>query len=334
MELSSEELPPLDRNSQTPSPEGEGEQNQRPLTLAVTGGTGFVGSHLLRLAVAQGHHVRALTRSPQIVQPSVTWIAGTLADPAVLCDGADAVIHLAGVVNARTPAGFDAGNVAGTATMLAAAERAGIRRFIHVSSLAAREPGLSAYGASKAGGEALVAASDRDWVIVRPPGVYGPGDTEMLPFYRMVARGFALLPGRGRFSLIEVGDLAAALLAVAAAPLTGLYEIADGQLGGYTHADLAAAIGTALGRQPRLFHLGPAGLRLGAAVDTLSSRAGRRLPKLSFDRARYLAHPDWEAATGKALPAALWQPQIAAAEGIAATAAWYHVHGWLRSQRS
>ena len=311
-----------------PSPAGEGQQKN--LTLAVTGGTGFVGRHLLRLAVEHGHHVRALTRSPQPAQGGITWISGTLADPGALCEGADAVIHLAGVVNARTRAGFDVGNVAGTAALLAAATAANVRRFVHVSSLAAREPALSVYGASKAAGEALVTASEGDWIVIRPPGVYGPGDTEMLPFYQLVARGIALLPGRGRFSLIEVGDLAGALLAVATVRLPGVYEIDDGHHGGYVHTDLAALVGTALGRRPRALHLGPAGLRLGAAVDTLWSRASARLPKLSFDRARYLAHPDWVVAAGKQLPAVVWRPQITAADGIAATAAWYRAQGWLR----
>jgi len=316
----------------SPSPPGEGKHpDRRTLTLAVTGGTGFVGRHLLRLVTGLGHHVRALTRSPQPAQPGVSWISGTLADPGALCEGADAVIHLAGVVNARTRAEFDAGNVAGTAALLAAAKSASVCRFVHVSSLAARKPGLSLYGASKAAGEALVEASDRDWIIVRPPGVYGPGDTEMLPFYRMIARGVALLPGDGRFSLIEVGDLAAALLAVAAAPLSGIYEVDDGHPDGYAHAELAAMIGSALGRRPRLVRLGPRGMQVGALVHTLWSRAAGRLPKLSFDRARYLLHPDWLAGTGKQFPATLWQPRIAAADGIAATAAWYRAQGWLRS---
>ncbi len=300
------------------------------MILAVTGGTGFVGRRLLRVAAAQGHHVSALTRSPQPAQLGVTWVSGTLADPGALCDGADAVIHLAGVVNARTRAEFDTGNVAGTASILTAATTAGVRRFVHVSSLAAREPELSMYGASKAAGEALLTASDRDWIVIRPPGVYGPGDTEMLPFYQMVTRGIALLPGRGRFSLIEVSDLAAALLAVAVAPLPGVFEIDDGQAGGYTHAELAMLIGAVLGRRPRLVTLGSAGMRLGALVDTLSSRAAGRLPKLSFDRARYLAHPDWSVAADRQLPTAVWQPKIAAAEGIGATAAWYRAQGWLR----
>src|SRR4029450_12373737 len=147
------------------------------LKLAITGGTGFVGSRLIELALAAGHEVFALTRRPQADRNGLTWIDGALDRPDGLdrlVEGADAVIHVAGVINARDLAGFEAGNVTGTAAMLAAAEKAGVQRFVHVSSLAAREPKLSIYGATKAGSEALVGASPIPSAIVRPPAVYGP----------------------------------------------------------------------------------------------------------------------------------------------------------------
>ncbi|MEO6581494.1 MAG: NAD(P)H-binding protein, partial [Sphingomicrobium sp.] len=156
------------------------------LKLAITGGTGFVGSRLVEAATAAGHGVRALTRRPQDARPALQWVSGSLADPNALeelVDGADAVIHVAGVINARDAAGFEAGNVAGTLATLAAATADGVRRFVHVSSLAAREPRLSLYGASKAKSETLVERSGLDWAIVRPPAVYGPGDKETLALF-------------------------------------------------------------------------------------------------------------------------------------------------------
>src|SRR5215213_6105802 len=119
------------------------------MKLAITGATGFVGGHLLDLALAKGHEIRALARRAQPEREGVTWIDGSLDQPDTLerlVEGADAVIHIAGVINARDAAAFEAGNVTGTAAMLAAAEKAGARRFVHVSSLAAREPRLSQYG--------------------------------------------------------------------------------------------------------------------------------------------------------------------------------------------
>src|SRR3546814_12879427 len=95
--------------------------------------------------------------------------------------------------------------------MTAAAAAAEVGRFVHVSSLAAREPELSAYGRSKAESEKLMAESGLDWAIVRPPAVYGPGDRESLELFRMAARGLVVLPPAGRLSLIPAHDLAAPL---------------------------------------------------------------------------------------------------------------------------
>jgi nucleoside-diphosphate-sugar epimerase len=289
--------------------------------IAITGGTGFVGSRVLDLANTP---VRALARRPQPAREGVTWVAGDLADRAaldVLCEGAEAVIHIAGVVSAPTQAAFDAGNVAGTAAVLAAAERAGVKRFVHVSSLAAREPGLSMYGRSKAAAEALVEASGLDWVIVRPPGVYGPADLEMLDIYRLAARGFAVVPP-GRISLIHVDDLATALLALAGGgPSHSICEIDDGAAEGYSHREFAAGIGAAQGRRLRFIPLPVSMLRVGAAVGVSA--------KLTRDRAAYIAHPDWVARGGNAALRQLWAPQFDLAAGVADTIAGYNARGWL-----
>src|SRR4249919_3011407 len=101
------------------------------LKLAITGATGFVGGRLLELALAAGHEVRALTRRPQQPRDGVTWIPGALDDQAsldLLAKGADAMIHVAGVINAPDPARFEAANVVGTSAILAAAEQAQIKR--------------------------------------------------------------------------------------------------------------------------------------------------------------------------------------------------------------
>src|SRR5512144_49403 len=110
------------------------------MKIAVTGGTGFVGSHVSDAALAAGHEVRALTRRAQDPRERVVWISGSMDDREALkalVDDADAVIHVAGVINAPDETGFEHGNVAGTLAMLATATAGGIRRFVHVSSLAA-----------------------------------------------------------------------------------------------------------------------------------------------------------------------------------------------------
>lgn len=296
------------------------------MILAITGGTGFVGTHLLRLAVAAGHDVRALTRREQPAQPGVTWVAGDLTHPADLCAGADAVIHLAGVINAPDPAGFFEGNVAGTATLIAAAQAAGVRRFVHVSSLAAREPGLSAYGASKAASERLVQDSPLDWSIVRPPGVYGPGDRETLALFQLATRGLALIPSDGHVSMIEVSDLGRALLALAAAPATrATHELSDGAP--LSQRELAQAIGLAVGKRVIPVKVPGWAMRTAARIATAVARARGATSRLSPERARYLAHPDW-VTRGDNL-GALWRPQVALADGLRATADWYRANDWL-----
>jgi nucleoside-diphosphate-sugar epimerase len=286
--------------------------------IAVTGATGFVGRRVLALAQSP---LRALTRSPQASCPGVTWVSGDLAAPGDLCAGTAAVLHIAGIVSAPTRTAFGAGNVAGTATMLAAAKAAGVSRFVHVSSLAAREPDLSMYGASKAEAEKLVQESGLDWVIIRPPGVYGPDDREMLDIYKLASHGLYIAPP-GRISLIHVDDLARALLALATAgPSHTILEIDDGTPEGYSHADFAAAIGTALGRRVRAIPLPLSMLHVAARIG-LSA-------KLTPDRARYIAHPDWVARGGNARLAEIWTPYFDLAAGIADTVAGYRAHNWL-----
>ena len=297
----------------------------------MTGATGFVGSRLLDRAVEAGHEVRALARREQEKRDGVEWTSGSLEDSSSLdrlCDGADAVIHVAGVINAPDQAGFDAGNVAGTANLLAAASKKTVRRFVHVSSLSAREPDLSQYGASKARSEELVRGSGLDWAIVRPPAVYGPGDRETLELFRMAKRGLILLPPEGKLSLIHADDLARLLIALAdpAAPANMLVEPDDGHPGGYTHRQFASLLGAAFGNNARTFSA-PAGIvRAAARIDRLLRG---KSAKLTPDRANYFCHPDWVVSPNFAVPPTLWSPRVSARDGIGDTARWYKAKGWL-----
>lgn len=304
----------------------------RPLTIALTGGTGFVGKATIARLVEAGHTVRALARSPQPARVGVTWIAGALEDEGALralCEGAGAALHIAGVVNAPDAAGFEAGNVIGTQAMLHAAEGVGIMRFVHVSSLAAREPGLSNYGASKRRGEDAVVTSALDWRVVRPPGVYGPGDTEMLDMFRLARRGLALLPPAGRISLIHVDDLARLLVGLVEGSGKGhaLYEPDDRAPGGWSHKAFADALAAAVGRKSiAKFALPKALLKLGARIDKAARGTSA---KLTADRVAYLTHPDWVSAGPDGIDPEFWQPQIETREGLRATAEWYAREGWL-----
>jgi uncharacterized protein YbjT (DUF2867 family) len=299
----------------------------------MTGATGFVGGATMREAVAAGWHVRALTRRPQPGQDGITWIAGALDIPdslAEMAEGSDVVMHIAGVVNVPTRAAFEAGNATATSHVIDAARGAGVTRFVHVSSLAAREPALSDYGWSKERAEIIVKASGLDWTVVRPPAVFGPGDTEMLDLFRMARRGIALLPPRGRMSAIYVDELARLLVALAAdrdASVGAIYEPDDGKPTGWSHRSFARAIGRAVGRSHvSTFAIPATLLKAGGRLDRIVRRSRA---KLTPDRARYIAHPDWVASEGKCPPAALWRPAVTTDDALAETVHWYRREGWL-----
>jgi UDP-glucose 4-epimerase len=302
------------------------------VTLAVTGGTGFVGQALLDETGRRGLQARALARREQAVRKGVEWLRGDLADREALkalVTGAQTVLHVAGVVNAPDPTGFYLGNVTGTEALVEAACAAGVRRLVFVSSLAAREPGLSAYGKSKRHAEEVVQTSGLDWTIVRPPAIYGPRDREIFELFKAARWGVVPLPPPGRASIIHVDDLARLLLALVpdgADVSERIFEPDDGREGGWSHHELAKAIGAAVGRPVWAPAVPERVMRVGATVDSLFR--GKNA-KLTPDRIGYMVHPDWVSRPDKAPPPGLWCSQIATPEGLATTARWYREQGWL-----
>lgn len=302
------------------------------MTVAVTGGTGFVGQAVIERACREGLALKALARREQTPCEGVEWVSGDLADRdalARLVEGAEAVLHIAGVVNTPDPMGFHLGNVTGTEALFEAAKAAGVRRFVFVSSLAAREPGLSAYGQSKRHAEEVVQASGLDWTIVRPPAIYGPRDREILELFKAAKWGVVPMPPPGRTSIVHVDDLARLLLALLPGGETvrhRIYEPDDGREGGWLHAGLGRAIGHAVGKSVWVPSL-PRPLLSGAArLDRLVR--GRRA-KLTPDRVGYMCHPDWVSRPDKAPPSELWRAEISTRDGLIDTAAWYRAQGWL-----
>lgn len=303
----------------------------RPI-IALTGATGFVGQSVLETALDAGYAVRALTRREQPERENVRWVAGDLSDTASLSKltrGVDATVHVAGVVNALDVAGFEEGNVTGTLNLIETVMAKGIRRFVFVSSLSAREPEISAYGASKAKAEKLLMASSLDWTIVRPPAVYGPRDKDMFELFRAARWGVIPTPREGRASMIHVDDLARLLVTLVPGgeQVTGrMFEPDDGKPQGWDHYEMARAIGWALGRRPKVLGLSRAMLERAAKADHFLRGTKARM---TMDRAACYSHPDWVVSAEAAVPEGIWQPRIETREGLRATAQWYRQQKWL-----
>lgn len=302
--------------------------------IALTGGTGFVGQAVLDAAAERDLSIAALARKvPQGDARAASWTQGDLANVDALvqlASGSRAMIHVAGLTNTPEPAQFAAVNVTGTQNVIDAAKQAGVKRFIFVSSLSARMPELSAYGASKAAAEELVQASGLDWTIVRPPAVYGPRDGDMFELFRSAKFGLVPLPPGRATSIIHAADLAELMLdlinAQPALVRKKIFEPDDGREGGWSHKELAKAIGKAMGRRVVAPHLPASLLRCAASADKLL-RGDRA--KLTQDRVGYMCHPNWVARFDRKVPVAIWQPRIGGEEGLAQTAQWYRAQGWL-----
>ena len=277
----------------------------------------------------RGFKVRALVRSPdkagQLAGLGVELVQGDLHDTAALQQlvaGSAAVIHAAGAVRGRSQADFDHINVSGCANVLAAIEaHAASARLLLVSSLAAREPQLSWYSASKRAGEDLVSGhQDLDWIVIRPPAVYGPGDREMLPVFQWMARGIALVPGSptARTSLVHVTDLVTAILAClqSAASRHQVLSLCDGQPGGYSWHEMAAAAAATWGRTVRLWQVPTWLLNTVAQVNIYTARLTGAAPMLTPAKLRELRHNDWVVDNTAITAATGWEPATSLSEGL------------------
>jgi len=247
---------------------------------------------------------------------------------AALVAGAHAVVHCAGIVRGARRSDFDSVNAEGAGRVaVAAAGLAPKPRFLSISSLAARMPELSDYAASKRLGESAVqtAAQDMRWTILRPPAVYGPGDRELAPLFRCIARGFAPVPvpAKGHFSLLHVDDLAAAVLCwlTADAGYGRIFELDDGRPGGYDWDAVLTVAGRALGRaEPvRRVPVPVPLLRIAAWANLGTARVLGYAPMLTPGKIRELTHPDWLCDSHDFINATGWRPTVSLESGLART---------------
>lgn len=304
------------------------------LTVAITGATGFAGQHMVAALLERGHLVRALVRDPAraALPAAVEVVPGSLADTASLARllaGADAAVHLAAALTALGSDGYFHVNAGGTQALADAALNARLSRFVHVSSLAAREPQLSAYAASKRAAEEIVSGNMTalNAVIVRPPAVYGPGDRGTLPLIRELTRPVAAIPGlpQARFSLLHGRDLARLLVRALENGGQGIHEVSDGKPGGYGWADLTGAASALRGAPVRPLFLPRAVPAAVAAGAELLARFSGKPGMVNRGKIAELYHPDWVSRDGGLT---LTDP-VSFASGFAETVQWYRDAGWL-----
>jgi nucleoside-diphosphate-sugar epimerase len=298
--------------------------------IALTGATGFIGSGIARKLVQEGWCVRALIRPPsssaRLAGTTVQWVQGTFGDLDSLerlVGDADVVVHCAGAVRGITEADFYQANVEAVARLAhLASSRNPAPRFLLISSLAAREPNLSPYAASKRMGEiALTKVGDRlTWTALRPPAVYGPGDREMLPLLRLMLRGIAPVVGGNdaRFSMLYVDDLADAVVKWLASDSreNRVFELDDGHPGGYSWCEIVETVERLRGKGVvRVRVPGPV-LNLAARLNTLAASVIGYSPMLTLGKVRELRHPDWVCDNSIYCRVANWAPTVRLEEGL------------------
>ena len=310
--------------------------------VAVTGATGFLGRRLVKVLADQGWTVRVLARR-DIADPD--WrafepqlVIGDLANLrslAALCEGAQVVVHVAGLIKARSRAAFDKANVEGARQVALAAKAAG-SRMILVSSLAARAPELSDYAGSKRGGEdAAREIIGGDLTIVRPPAIYGPGDIETLRLFKMASESAFLpvLDPKARMAWIHVDDAAARIADLVKMPRPGLLSLSDDRPEGYGWVELMQTASKAVGATPRLIRIPAWTIKALANLSKWASIASGKDSILTPGKARELLHGDWGLSSNDPIPdfPAVRYPLEAR---FAQSVRWYRSEGWLKDKKS
>jgi len=328
--------------------------------IALTGATGFLGSHIADALLARGYRVRASIRRTS----SLRWLEGKpvetrltdLGDPDDCTEfmaGASGLIHNAGVVIGPDEEAYHRGNVATTAALIEAAKRQWDKRqwgdadsppgFVLVSSLAAHGPAgldhpavesgfcrpLTGYGRSKLAAELMLSEPGLPFrsVVLRPPSLYGPRDKEFLPLIKAALKGWTIRPGSLQgLSLVDGRDAAAAAVALLEHPRAlGAYFVDDGHLG-YSFDELAAVLAEVAGRTVRTLRIP---LWVMKTASFLIGRGAVHSPVLNRDRIHDLDAPGWVCDGSRLVEETGFRPQRSAAVGLAETLAFYREEGWL-----
>ena len=316
------------------------------MKVFLTGVTGFLGSHIAEALCGDGHDVAALARDPAALHPEIgpllsrpssrlTLVRGSLFDAASLragCRESDAVVHVAGLIQARTEADYRKVNAQGTQEVLSAALDAapGLRRFVLISSQAAGGPAVD--------------GRPRTLTILRPPVVFGSRDRMLGRFFKAVARGRAVVWGDGSnaFNVVHAPDVARAVVLSLNRPHPSgsiLYTADERQLDwrsfiethvGVLRAGAAGRSGGAdHGRKLAVMRVPPAIFIMAAALSTAAAFVTRRTPEFSFDKIAELREKAWLCSSAPTRELLGWVPATSIEDALAETHAWYRRAGLL-----
>jgi len=316
--------------------------------ILVTGGTGFIGSHLLDRLADAGEPVRALVRRKTALPRGVEAVSGDLATGEGLAEavrGVDTIIHVAGAIKALTPDDYYRGNTRATENLARAVVGRGTR-FVNVSSLAVCGPNpaeaslnedfaprpLTHYGKSKWEAEQVVRSLLPQAVTVRPPVVYGPRDTNVFPFWKSVSRGVVLeIAGGERWlSLIYVSDLVDGILAASSSPraLGRTYFLSHAQPLNWGHLGDAAA--RVMHRKPLVLHV-PKSAAFGIGyMAEIWAALTRRPPIVSREKIAEATCARWVCDPRRASAELGFEAKTSLDTGLLETLAWYKEAGWLK----
>jgi nucleoside-diphosphate-sugar epimerase len=315
-----------------------------PERVLLTGATGFIGSHVAQAFVeAAGYEVLCGVRASS----NPRWISdldiervpldlrGRPEDLSRAVENIDLVVHAAGITRARRTEDYYSANAEGTLRLAVAALEAGVRRFVLISSLAARGPNgharpASAYGRSKLEAETHLRslAGQMEAVVLRPAAVYGPRDTDLLPLFKMARGGWLPIPsGAGSLQPVYATDAARAALAAAREPVGfGPFPVAENRR--YTWKDVVAGLEKALGHTVRVVRLPAAAFTLAGRAAEWAARPFSAVPVFDERRAQDLAVHTWTCDTSVTEQTLGWRAEIPLFEGLERTARWYGQAGW------
>lgn len=311
--------------------------------VAITGATGFLGQHVTQCFLHKGWRLKLLTRrDPRLDCGStpVELIPGSLdADKALtnLVTGADVVIHIAGLTKAAKLSDFAEVNTRGTERLAEAISAQNpSARFILVSSMAARNPHLSAYASSKNEAENAARAILNNPLIIRPCAIYGPGDKEILSLFKASHwPAQPMLNGKdARVCMVHVADVADAIATTAEnlltpKPLSGTYEVTDQKIEGYSWRDLIETACRTCDGKARPFPVPSQVIQTFGRLGDIPIPFSNSARMLTSHKAREILHKDWSSSKEVQLPKNFWAPKIDLSNGFEDAVAWYRAHSLL-----